>query len=196
MKTASFLAAVLLSGCVGATSEEDTRFLHARATAAVAFAEAELAISSEEPASVVEQPSSADAEPHRRRLLYFTASWCSSCRTNEATLAALAAAGWKIGPSDRDHIQVIDVDASPAVAQQYRIAAVPEWVLIDSGIAVRRAIGFLDPFAVGRLFDDRARLESRRVRFCKTEINRGRASKRANGDRDITVGPVGRGGAV
>jgi thioredoxin-like negative regulator of GroEL len=146
------MVAVLPAGCAGTDSADDDKFPQATAAAAVAFAEAEVALLSENPSST-KATASAQMHPRARRLLYFTATWCAACRSNESTLAALAAAGWSIGTTDRDHIQVIDVDASPAIARRYGINAVPEWVLVDDGAVTRRAVGVLDPFAVGRMFE-------------------------------------------
>jgi len=147
------LCAVLCAGCAERHSESDTKFWRAKASAAVAFAEAELALSPDDTRSVKRELTSSEPPSRRRRLLYFTATWCSTCRENEPTLAALAAAGWSIGTSDRDHIQIVDVDASPSVVKQLGIEAVPVWVLVDDDVVIRRAVGVLDPFAVGKMFE-------------------------------------------
>jgi len=91
----------------------------------------------------------------RRRLLYFTATWCPTCRANDATLKALAANGWKVGSDDDGHIQVLDVDQRPAVASAHQIDVIPAWVLLDGETVVSKQVGVLDPFAVGRLFGER-----------------------------------------
>ena len=88
----------------------------------------------------------------RVRLLYFTAAWCPACRANDRTLAALDAAGWQIGPQETGHIQTIDVDAQPALVRRYGVTTIPAWILLEEGQQVRRRIGVLDPFAVGRMF--------------------------------------------
>jgi thioredoxin-like negative regulator of GroEL len=85
-------------------------------------------------------------------LLYFTATWCAACRANEKTFAALRSRGWKIGPGEENHIQIIDLDLRPDLKSRYRVNAIPAWVLIDDGRELRRRCGPLDPFAVGRLF--------------------------------------------
>lgn len=146
------LCAVLLCGCAGAASEDDVEFSPARAAAAVAFAEAELSFSPNAQTSPMEEAASAVTPARTRRVLYFTAAWCPTCRANAPTLAALAAAGWSVGTFEGDHIQIVDVDASSSLANAYHIDAVPQWVLIEDGVAMHRASGVLDPFAVGRLF--------------------------------------------
>lgn len=152
MRVSFALSAVLLCGCPEAASEVDAEFSLARAAAAVAFAEAEVSLSSHAEAPQIEESASAVTPARRRRVLYFTAAWCPACRANAATLAALAAAGWSVGTSEGDHIQIVDVDTSASLATTYKVDAVPQWVLIEDGVAVHRASGVLDPFAVGRLF--------------------------------------------
>jgi hypothetical protein len=89
----------------------------------------------------------------RRRLLYFTANWCASCRANDATLTALRARGWKIGVGEENHIQVVDLEARPDLRMQYRVDAIPTWLMIDEDREQRRQCGVLDPFAVARLLE-------------------------------------------
>ncbi|MGC1276107.1 MAG: thioredoxin family protein [Planctomycetaceae bacterium] len=106
------------------------------------------------------EPSSATSEERpgstarRKRLLCFSATWCASCRANEAALSALADRGWRIGPGEDNHIQTIDVDEHPDMQARYAVTAVPTWMLIDDGTIVHRRCGILDPFEVGRLFDE------------------------------------------
>jgi Thioredoxin len=90
--------------------------------------------------------------PRRKRLLYFTASWCAACRGNDATLRVLKSRGWQIGPGEENHIQIVDLDARPDLQARYAVRGVPTWVLIEDGRERRRCCGVLDPFAVGRLF--------------------------------------------
>lgn len=92
--------------------------------------------------------------PRRKRLLYFTAVWCTNCRANGSTFAALTSRGWTIGPGEENHVQTVDLDARPDLRARYGVDAVPAWVLIDGDRELRRRYGPLDPFAVGRLFRD------------------------------------------
>lgn len=94
------------------------------------------------------------ARERTRRLLYFTAKWCTNCRSNEATLAALTEAGWKVGNDPDNHIQIVDCDHAPDLRRRLRVDSIPTWVLIDHSREIRRRYGALDPFAVGRLFDN------------------------------------------
>ena len=57
------------------------------------------------------------------QLLCFGASWCAPCREMEPTLAQMARAGYPI--------RKINVDDQSALARQYRVEAVPSFVLID-----------------------------------------------------------------
>ncbi len=152
--------AALLAGCGPSALPTDDGFALAKARAAVAFAAAEVAASRADDASPSPEPER-PAEPvaeerpvHRRRLLYFTAAWCPACRRNEPTFAALAAAGWRIGSGEEGHIQTIDLDARPDLAARYGVRSVPTWVLTDAGRELRRRVGVLAPFAVGRLFEE------------------------------------------
>lgn len=95
------------------------------------------------------------ARERSRRLLYFTAKWCTNCRANNATLAALTETGWKVGDGPENHIQIVDFDVDSCLRRELRVDAVPTWVLIDGSKEIQRRHGALDPFAVGRLFDDR-----------------------------------------
>lgn len=102
------------------------------------------------------RPTASESRPRERsrRLLYFTAKWCANCRANEPTFIALMNAGWKIGEGGDNHIQVIDFDAATDLRTRFAVDAVPMWIMIDDTREVRRRYGVLDPFAVGRLFDE------------------------------------------
>lgn len=184
------MASASVVGCGPHLPVPDEPFLLAKARAAVAFAEAELArarpaeprttcaecegtgtipsgdglarVSCDCAAGCRCKPPSAPTSttaavppaPRRKRLLYFTAAWCPACRRNEPTFAALRARGWTIGPGAENHVQTIDLDENPHLRTCYKVAAVPTWVLIEDARELRRRQGVLDPFTVGRLFDD------------------------------------------
>ena len=57
------------------------------------------------------------------QLLCFGASWCAPCREMEPTLAQMARVGYPI--------RKINVDDHAALARQYRVEAVPSFVLVD-----------------------------------------------------------------
>lgn len=92
-----------------------------------------------------------DAAPNRQ-VIYFTAEWCSHCKANKPTLAKLKDAKWRVGPADDAQIRVVDLDEQKDLARQYRVNGIPCWVATAKGKEVARRHGYLDPFAVGRLY--------------------------------------------
>jgi thioredoxin 1 len=66
------------------------------------------------------------------KYLYFSASWCSPCRT--------------LGPimndvSQQIPVQKVDVDSEFELASQYNVRNVPTVVLLDNGQEVKRFVG-------------------------------------------------------
>lgn len=96
----------------------------------------------------------ADAKPRAKQLLCFKAEWCGRpCKRIEAeTLPPLKAKGWKVSDDDNAQIRTVDFDKHQELAKQHGIEAVPTWVMLEHGKEVDRAVGFLDPFAVGRMY--------------------------------------------
>ena len=104
-----------------------------------------------------------------KRILLFTANWCGPCqamkgdlknpeRTPDAPCARLMKTGWKVGKTDSDHIQIVDVDADPQLSERYRVESLPTLVLIENGRELRRIEGSTDAWAIGKLYkgyDDR-----------------------------------------
>ena len=69
-------------------------------------------------------------------LLYFTASWCGPCQEMRQTTfsdVTVAAALQKYIPVK------IDIDSNSALAQSYKIEAIPHFFLLDPGGQVQRS---------------------------------------------------------
>lgn len=83
----------------------------------------------------------ADAEtprPLRRRVLVFKAGWCGACQSLEYEWPKLRAVKWRIGSSETDHFQVVDVDLRPDLMARYGVAQLPTLILIEDDREVRR----------------------------------------------------------
>lgn len=65
-----------------------------------------------------------------RDVLAFTASWCGPCQMAKPTLASLKKQGVKICH--------VDVDTQCDLASQYRIRAVPTFIVRENGCEVQR----------------------------------------------------------
>ena len=128
-----------------------------RAKAALAIAESEQSASTNHTSS---RNQSADAREvfteRRHRILYFGAEFCPACRVAEESLERLAEAGWRVGPEADNHIQTFTIGETAeqqALAQEWKVNAVPTWILWENGEELARRIGPLDPFEIGRLFE-------------------------------------------
>lgn len=89
----------------------------------------------------------AATEPRIPRVIAFVSANCPPCKTalgNGPTSFPLwlAEAGWDVGSDDRSHVQIVDVDANPALADQFFVTTVPAVVLVDG--TKRRAIPYRD----------------------------------------------------
>ena len=74
------------------------------------------------------------------RIIKFEADWCGPCKASQAHID-------KIGLQ----VERVDVDASPELAQEYKVASLPTVVVLDDdGNEVERIIGF-NPNALSRL---------------------------------------------
>ena len=67
-----------------------------------------------------------------KRILRFTASWCSPCQSLAMNLETVSL-GFPI--------EVIDIDTHSDVAQEYGIRSVPTLVMLDGNIEVKRMVG-------------------------------------------------------
>tara|TARA_R110000744_G_scaffold44452_1_gene99191 strand:+ start:575 stop:829 length:255 start_codon:yes stop_codon:yes gene_type:complete len=69
-----------------------------------------------------------------KKFIYFSAPWCSPCRTLGPIMDQLAQSDIVL--------QKVNIDNAPALAQQYNIRNVPTVVLVDTaGIELTRVVG-------------------------------------------------------
>ena len=67
-----------------------------------------------------------------KRILRFTASWCSPCKTLAENLERAQL---------KMPIEVIDIDVHEDIANEYGIRSVPCLIMLDGNIEVKRLIG-------------------------------------------------------
>lgn len=93
--------------------------------------------------------------PRLRRVLCFKASWCGACRKLERTeFPLLQKQGWRIGDHAGNHVQVIDVDRQPELAQKYGVQSMPTFVLVEDGREIARR-GYLSGADIANLYLNR-----------------------------------------
>ncbi len=83
--------------------------------------------------------------PRIPRIIAFVSANCPPCRVAlgpQGFPQWLAEAGWDVGSDDRSHVQIVDVDANPALAEQYFVSTVPAVVLVDG--TKRKAVAYRD----------------------------------------------------
>jgi len=81
----------------------------------------------------------------------FTARWCAPCRRLVPLLDELARRH-----AGRVRVVVVDVEATPDLAQAYRVSAMPTLLGFRGGQVVAQQVGFGGRAAVERLFDELA----------------------------------------
>ncbi|HKE13314.1 MAG TPA: thioredoxin family protein [Kofleriaceae bacterium] len=86
-------------------------------------------------------------------LVEFTASWCAPCRALAPVLEELGRRH-----AGRVRVAVVDVEASPELAQAHRVTAMPTLIAFHRGQVVAHAIGFGGRARVEKLFDELAAL--------------------------------------
>ena len=75
-----------------------------------------------------------------KTLKYFSATWCGPCQTFKPIMNEIASEGYSV--------QIIDIDQSSSVAEQYNVRSVPTVVIEENGIEVDRFIGAISKQAV------------------------------------------------
>ncbi len=78
-------------------------------------------------------------------LLHFTADWCAPCRVMEPTVQRLEDEGYPI--------RRINIDQNPQLARQFRIEAVPCFVLVQNGRELDRVTSVAGYDRLVQLFD-------------------------------------------
>lgn len=70
-------------------------------------------------------------------LVDFWASWCGPCRMLSPLVDQIAE------ENDDFKVCALDVDASPDVAGQYSVSAIPTLIVFKNGREVNRSVGFI-----------------------------------------------------
>ena len=70
-----------------------------------------------------------------KTIKYFSAKWCGPCRTVRPIMQEVASEGYSV--------QFIDIDEQIAIAEEYKVRAVPTIVVEENGIVIDRIIGAL-----------------------------------------------------
>jgi thioredoxin 1 len=84
-----------------------------------------------------------------RALAGFWAEWSLPSRSLEPLLEAVAA-----DFDGRLRVGLADHDASPALAERYRIQGLPTLILFDGGAEVQRRVGLMDRAAVNAMLEE------------------------------------------
>jgi len=96
-----------------------------------------------------------ERQPLKRRVIVVKAKWCGACQLLNHEWPKLRAVRWRIGASDTQHFQLIDVDTDPGVVARYGITQLPTLLLIENGKILDRTGGLdaadLAEFYYGRL---------------------------------------------
>ena len=81
-------------------------------------------------------------------LVDFTATWCGPCRAIAPLVDQLA--GEYVG---RGKVTKLDIDESPATAQQFRIRGVPTLLMIKNGKVIGQQVGAVPKVKIQGLID-------------------------------------------
>ena len=78
-------------------------------------------------------------------LVDFSAEWCGPCKMLHPVLAKLTDE-----LSDKINFLTVDIDKSPAAANQFGVRGVPTMVIFHGGKEVERMVGFKDKASLKR----------------------------------------------
>jgi len=70
-----------------------------------------------------------------KTIKYFSAKWCGPCRVVRPIMQEVASEGYSV--------QFIDIDEQIAIAEEYKVRAIPVIVVEENGIVIDRIIGAL-----------------------------------------------------
>ena len=70
-----------------------------------------------------------------KTMKYFSAKWCGPCRAFRPIMQEV--------DSEWHSVQFIDIDDQSAIAEEYKVRAVPTIVVEENGIVIDRIIGAL-----------------------------------------------------
>jgi thioredoxin-like negative regulator of GroEL len=79
-----------------------------------------------------------------KQVLYFSAGWCSPCKSFKPVMESLQL---------EMPITFIDVDTSSQTAAQYNVRSVPTIVIIKNGMEIGRAVGVRTKEEIRSLFN-------------------------------------------
>lgn len=70
-----------------------------------------------------------------KKVLMFSASWCGPCKQAKPKFA-------QISEEVKDvQFEVVDIDENSALAEEYNIAGVPTFVILEEGKETQRLVG-------------------------------------------------------
>ncbi len=81
-------------------------------------------------------------------LVDFFATWCGPCRMLSPTIEEIAKE-----MEGKAYVYKLDIDESPNIAAQYRVASVPTVILFKDGQPVKRSVGARPKHELMTIFD-------------------------------------------
>ncbi len=96
--------------------------------------------------------------PRNPRVLMFYAEWCGPCHASLRSFKPwLQASGWEVSDSERAHVQLIDVDDFPELANRHNVTLLPTFILIEDDKDLARHVGLATGKTIVGLFDKRSK---------------------------------------